>query len=102
MTAVTSALLGAEASSRDLERIAVSLPVVDATGERDDVLVAELLERAGRERRAVARRTVGDDRLPAVGRGALDPRLEPAARDVDCAWDVALVPLLALADVQED
>jgi len=32
----------------------------------------------------------------------LDPRFEPAARKVDGAGDVALVPLLALADVEEN
>ena len=35
------------------------------------------------------------------GRGALDARLEIAARDVHGAGDVALVPLVLLADVDD-
>src|SRR5439155_1018881 len=62
MAAVAGALLGPEPPGRDLERIAAALPVVDAAGERDDVLVAELLERPRSERRAVTGRAVGDDR----------------------------------------
>ena len=101
MAAVARALLRVERRGQ-LRREAVALPVGVAAGERDDVLVAELLERLRGEGRAVAAGAVDDDRLRAVGRGALDPRLEEAARDVDGAGDVALVPLVRLADVDEE
>src|SRR5438067_1610727 len=80
----------------------MALPVVDPAREGDDVLVAELFERLGRERRPVARRAVGDDRPRAVRSGLLDPGLQPPARNVDGAGDVALVPLLALTDIQKN
>src|SRR5205823_11511005 len=51
VTAVARALLGPERTGGDLERKAVPLPVVDTAGERDDVHVAELLQRLGREHR---------------------------------------------------
>ena len=66
------------------------------------MLVAELLERLRGERRAVAGRAVDDDLRLAVGRDALDPRLEVAAGDVDGARDVPLVPLVLLADVDHE
>src|SRR5205823_13565909 len=69
VTAVARALLGPERAGGDLERKAMPLPVVDTTGERDDVLVAELLQRLGREYRAVAGRAVGDDRRVAARDG---------------------------------
>jgi len=102
MAAVAGALLRGKRAGRDLEWVAVALPVVDAAGQRDDVLVPELLEGSSCERRAVAGGAVRDDRLGAVGDRLLDPRFEPAARKVDGAGDVALVPLLALADVEEN
>ena len=102
MAAVAGALLRGKRAGRDLERVAVALPVVDAAGQRDDVLVPELLERPGCERGAVAGGAVRDEWPCAVGDRLLDPRFEPAAGKVDCAGDVALVPLLALADVEED
>ena len=85
-----------------LRREAVALPVGVAAGERDDVLVAELLERLRGERRARAAGAVDDDRPRAVGRRLLDPRLEVAARDVVGAGDVTVVPLVGLADVDEE
>ena len=102
VAAVTRTLLGAESTGRDVQWVAMALPVVDAAGQRDDVLVPELLERPRRERRAVACGAVGDDLLGTVGDGALDPRLEPATGKVDGTGDVTLVPFLALADVEED
>ena len=102
MAAVAGALLRGKRAGRDLERVAVALPVVDAAGQRDDVLVPELLERPSCERRAVAGGAVRDDRPGAVGDRLLDPRFEPAARKVDGAGDMALVPLLTLADIEEN
>src|SRR5262249_37158089 len=86
---------------RELRREAVALPVGVAAGERDDVLVAELLERLRRERRARAAGAVDDDGRRAVGDGGLDLRLEEAAGHVDGARDVALAPFVRLADVDE-
>src|SRR5204863_3759498 len=45
---------------------------------------------------------VEDERLGPVGHGLLDPRLEVSTRDVDGAGDAALVPLVALAHVDEE
>src|SRR6476619_2958472 len=102
MTAVAGALLGAQRSGRDLERVAMPLPVVDSTCDRDDVVVAKLLERPGGEGGAVAGRAVGNDRPRAVRDSLLDPGLQPPARDVHRSGNVALIPLIALADVQKD
>src|SRR2546421_686912 len=55
---------------------------------------------AARER-AVAGRAVEDHALRAVGDGALDAGLQVAARDVLGTRDVALVPLLGLAHVDD-
>src|SRR5262249_40106226 len=82
--------------------MAVPFPVGEAAGERDDVLVAHLLERLRGEGRAVADRAIEDDRLTRVRGGALDARLEVAARDVHSPWDVALVPLVLLADIDDE
>src|SRR5262249_8916005 len=59
-----------------LDGMAVPFPVGEAAGERDDVLVAHLLERLRGEGRAVADRAIEDDRLTRVRGGALDARLE--------------------------
>src|SRR5262249_50811367 len=85
-----------------LDGMAVPFPVGEAAGERDDVLVAHLLERLRGEGRAVADRAIEDDRLTRVRGGALDARLEVAARDVHSPWDVALVPLVLLADIDDE
>jgi hypothetical protein len=84
-----------------LDREAVPLPVGKAAGEGDDVLVAHLFERLRGERGAVAGGAVEQHPARGVGRGALDPRLQVAARDVDGARDVALVPLVLLAHVDD-
>src|SRR5205814_10384599 len=78
MAAVARALLRVE-DARELRRKAVALPVREAARERDDVLVPELLERFRREGRPVAGLAVEDDRPGAIGRGALDARLEVPA-----------------------
>jgi hypothetical protein len=83
-------------------REARALPVGIAACERDDVLVAELLERFRGEERAVARLAVDDDRRGLVRRGGLDLRLQEAADEMDGAGDVALVPLVLLAHVDEE
>ena len=68
----------------------------------DDVGVAELLQRAGGERRAHAAGAVDDDRRVLVGEPALDLGLEVAAGDVDGAGERALVVLVGLADVEHE
>ncbi len=101
VAAVAGALLGREdARDRDVE--AVALPVGEAAGEVDDVHVAELLEHLRGEGRARAGRAVDDERASLVGHEALDPLLEAAAARVDRAGDVPLVPLVRLADVDEE
>ena len=100
VAAVAGRALGAE-RAREVGREAAALPVRVAAGERDRALVAELAERLRREGRAVAGRAVEEHRARAVGRDAFDPRLEVPARDVDGAGDAALLPLVALADVDE-
>src|SRR4029077_14806540 len=90
--AVPRALLSVE-GARQLRREAVALPVGEAAGERDDVLVAELAKRLRAEHGAVAGRAVDDDRLGVVGRCGFDAGLEIPARDVDRAGDLPLVPL---------
>src|SRR5664279_4899427 len=45
---------------------------------------------------------VDDDPLCVVGRSGLDPGLEKAAGEMDRAGNVALVPLVRLADVDEE
>ena len=40
--------------------------------------------------------------MRAIRSGRFDPRLEVAARNVDRAWDVSLVPLVLLADVENE
>ena len=101
VAAVAAALLVAERLRQD-GREAVPLPLDVPAREVDDVDVAELLERLRREGGAGAAGAVDDDARAAVGDGALDARLEVAARYVDRAGDVPLVPLVALADVDED
>ena len=100
MPAVPRLARGAE-RARQVGRQAVALPVGVAAGQRDRPLVAELGERLGREGRPVAGRAVEDDGAGAVRRGLLDPRLEVPARNVDGAGDPALLPLVALAHVDE-
>src|SRR5205807_238573 len=70
-------------------------------GERGDLLVAELLKGLRGEGRAAPARAIHDQLAPAVADGLLDPGLERAARDVDRARDMALVPFVALADVDQ-
>src|SRR5213080_747090 len=101
MTAVALPLLAVE-RPRQLGRKAAALPVGVAAGERDDVLVAELLERLRREGRAVAGGAVEEDRLGAIGGRLLDARLEVAARDVDRARNPPLGPFVQLADVDDE
>ena len=89
---VALALLGRE-RARDLDGVAAVLPQRVAAGHGLDVLVAELVaQRLGGQRRAVARGAVEDHALRAVGGGALDARLQVAARDVLGAGHVALRP----------
>ena len=99
--AVARALLrGEDARDRDLE--AVPLPVAEPASEVDDALVAELAQGLRSERGAGARRAVDDERPRLVGDEALDALLEPAAARVQGARDVPLLPLVRLADVDEE
>jgi hypothetical protein len=98
---VALALLWAQ-RDRHVDVVAAVLPQRDAAAHRGDVLVAEvLLHRVGGERRAAAARAVEDHALRAVTDGALDARLEMAARHVDGAGDVGLLELVLLAHVDD-
>ena len=98
---VALALLGRERPGDD-DVVAAVLPQRDAAGHRLDVLEAEVApERVGAERGALAGRAVEDHALRAVGRDAVDARLEVAARDVHGARQVPGVPLLLLAHVDD-
>src|SRR5205814_3129845 len=88
--------------ARQLGRETAALPVGVAAGERDDVLVAELLERLRGEGRAVAGGAVEENRLGAIGGRLLDARLEVAARDVDRARNSSLGPCVQLAHVDDE
>src|SRR3954451_2398133 len=101
MTAVALTLFAVE-RARQLGREPAALPVGVAAGERDDVLVAELVERLRGERRAGAGGEVEEDRLGAIGGRLLDARLEVAARDVDRAPNPSLGPFVQLADVDDE
>ena len=52
--------------------------------------------------RATAAGAVDDDRICMIGHRSLDTRLEMAARDMNCAGDVAFLPFIAFTDVDED
>ena len=98
---VALALLGGQ-GARLLDLISAVLPQREAAGHRLDVLVAEVLDqRPRRPRRAVARLAVEDHVLGAIGRGALDPRLQVALGNVLGAGDVTGAPLLGLAHVDD-
>ena len=101
VAAVARAALGVEPRAQ-LHGKAVPLPVGEPAGERHDVVVAELRKRLGREGRAVAGRAVDDDGAGGVRGQSLDPGLEMTARYVDGSRDVTLVPLVLLADVDDD
>src|SRR6185295_17887343 len=98
---VARALLRAE-HARRAPGEAVLLPAAEATGERGDVLVPELLERARGEGRARTRLAGDHDRRRDVWDDSADARLEVAARDVHGVLDGALVELVGLAHVYED
>src|SRR5262249_21193673 len=85
-----------------LRREAAALPVGVAAGERDDALVAELLECLRGERRAVAGGAVQKNRLGAIGGSLFDSRLEVAARDVDRARNASLGPFVQLPHVDDE
>src|SRR5262249_58340444 len=64
-------------------------------------LVAELGKGLWGEGRAVSHGAVEQHRGRSVGRRLLDPRLEVAARNVHRARNASLLPLVALAHVDE-
>ena len=67
-----------------------------------DVLVPELLERLRGECGAGGGRAVDDDLGALVRCDALDARLEIPARNMDCAGEVAFLPLVGFADIDPD
>src|SRR5207245_10311297 len=77
------------------------LPAVGPAGHREDVRVAEVGKRVGGHRRTHAAGTVEDGELVLVRQAVLGPLFEIALRHVDRAGEVALVPLVLLADVAE-
>ena len=87
--------------ARALEGVPGLLPRAKAPGHRADAGVAELHERAGGQRRAVAARAVENHLASALGHEVLDLHLEEAAGDPLGARDEALLILVALTDVDE-
>src|SRR5207248_5709873 len=71
-------------------------------GERGDVLVAELVQRLRAEDGTAPDGAIDDDRLRVIGGDRFDARLEEAAGDVNGTGDLPLVPLVLLADVDEE
>src|SRR3954449_8112004 len=100
MTAVPGRALGAERAG-EVGREAAALPVGVTAGERNRTLVAEVRQGLRREGGAVALRAVEEHRPRAVGGDALDSRLEVAARHVHGPGDASLLPLVAVADGDE-
>src|SRR5882724_3346034 len=100
MAVVAVALLGGEDGRRD-PRSALVLPTSEATGHRDHVVVAEILERLGRERAARSAGAIDDDRRVAVGELVLDLALEMPARNEHRAGNHPLLVLVELAHVEE-
>ena len=101
VAAVAVALLGVEDGGRD-PRPALVLPAPEAAGHRDDVGVAELLERLGRERGAVAARAVDDDRACPSAPSLPSTWLSRWPRGMNTAPGIdALLVLVVLADVEE-
>jgi hypothetical protein len=86
---------------RDLEGQAGALPGAETTGEAVDVLVAELTQRAGGERRAGPARTVEDHAARLVRDLVFDPLLEEPARDPARVGDEALDVFVLLAHVDD-
>ena len=100
--AVARALLRGE-HARDGHVEAVPLPVDEAAREVDDALVAELAERLRGECRPRSGRAVHDERAALVRHEALDALLEStAARVIQGSRDVPFLPLVGLADVDEE
>ncbi len=101
MARVAIALLGAE-RARDLDLVAAVLPQRDPAGHRAHVLVAEvLLQRARGVRGAIARGAVQDQLGGAVGRDALDARLQVPAGHALGPGNVAGGELFAAAHVDD-
>ena len=98
---VAVAALGIE-HARDDPLVAAGLPAREAARERLDVLVSHLAERAGRERGARTGLAADDDRRQAIGRDALDARLDAPARHVERSGDGALLELVELAHVDHE
>ncbi len=78
------------------------LPLGEAAGHRRYVRVAELHERFRDERRSRAGGAVDDHLARLVRDHGFDARFEIAARDVDCARKVPLVPLVLFADIEKE
>ena len=101
MPRIAGALLGRErAGQHDLA--AVPLPIGEAADQRVHVLVAQLLQRLGGERRAVTGGAVDDHGCAAVAGDPFHARLEMPARDVDGIRDVPLLPFVHLAHIDPD
>ena len=101
VAAVALLLLGGQHLG-DLDLVAAVLPQRDPARHRAHVGEAEQLgQRVRGERGALTGGAVEDDRLVAVGHRGVDPGLEVPARHVDRARDVAAVPLLGLAHVDQ-
>ena len=77
------------------------LPAAEAARHRDDVGIAELLQRLGRERRPRAAGAVHDDGSVTVGELVLDLALEVSTGDEHRARNGSLLELVQLAHVEE-
>jgi len=93
-------LIGRE-NLRRRPREALVLPLVESSDDRDDVGVAEVLERLGGEGRSHTTRAVDGDRRVLVGESTLDGELQVAARQVDRAGHGALFVLFGFTNVEE-
>ena len=98
---VAVALLGGHATGRD-HRQPLLLPGDDAARHRGDVLVAELLQLRGSERRAVARAAVEDRARRFVRSRSVDLVGEQARRDQLAVLEVGVLVLVRLASVDQD
>ena len=100
VTRVAVALVVVE-EARDRVVVAEVLPAGEAAGHRDDVRVAELLERASGEDAPHAGGAVDDDLGVLVGKDVLGPALEMGPGEVVGDRDLAEGDLLLLPHVEE-
>ena len=99
MTLVAVALIGRQ-RPRSRPRQAVVLPLVETTDNRNNVLVAEVLQRLGRESRTHTTGAVDRDVRGLVGEATFNGEFELTTRYVDGVGDGTLVVLVRFTDVE--